>query len=437
MTQRLRPFQERGRDFLSVRSGALLGDQPGLGKTAQAIAAADDRAANRIVVLCPASLKTNWAREIRKFSFLPGSVHIPSAKELLPVARWTIINYDIAHLPAIRYQLEAPHLRPDLLLCDEMHRLKGGPDTAIGRAFLDSFAKSAGGVWGLSGTPAPNHLGELFWWISAVCPQMLKGELRDYYRFLARYTIYRDTPYGPRVQQNKNVDEFRAAFAEYFLRRRVVEVMPELPRLEIQRVCLDAKKADLRKIELHPEYEKIKTLAAALAEGDADLPADEYATTRRLTGILKAPLYAELLGEELDAAPERKIVVMCWHREVIDMLSAALSRFGVVVVHGGVSTSDRQFAVDTFQSAESGVRVFIGQLQAAGEGLTLTAANQVDIVESNWVPKDIEQALRRVLRIGQTSDRCVGRFVSLGASIDELIDNVLERKTRLLVEVFD
>lgn len=435
MALKLRPFQETGRDFLSARAGALLADQPGLGKTAQAIAAADDRGAQRVVVICPASLKTNWQREIARFSAFPGRVSLPSAGQVLDKSvRWTVVNYDIARLPALRFQLAA--LKPDVLVCDEMHRLKGGPDTSIGAAFLDSLAPSAGAVWGLSGTPAPNNVSELFWWISATCPQAFAG--MDFYRFLARYTSYRDTPYGIKVDRNKNTDEFRERIAPYFLRRLVREVVPELPPLQIEHLVVDPKTTGLGSLEKHPEYRELAGLLETLAGDDGvELSADQYATVRRLTGLLKVEPYANVLADELSADETRKIVVMCWHREVIESLASALHDFGVVVVHGGTSQKDRQAAVDSFQNAAHCSRVFIGQIVAAGEGLTLTAANQVDVLESNWVPKDIEQAMRRVLRIGQKADRCVGRFVSLARSIDELIGQVLEKKTRLLMQVFD
>lgn len=433
---KLRPFQETGRDFLSARTGALLADQPGLGKTAQAITAADDCGAQRVVVLCPASLKTNWSREVARFSAFPMAATIPDTRSVIDKsARWVIVNYDIAKLPALRHQLAA--LRPDVLVCDEMHRLKGGPDTAIGTAFLDSLAPAAGAVWGLSGTPAPNNLSELFWWISATCPQAFAG--MDYYRFLARYTSYRETPYGIKVTRNKNTDEFRERMAPFFLRRMVRDVLPELPPLEIEHLVVDPSDIPaLTLFEKHPDYQELSALLTELSgDDDIDLSADKYASVRRLTGILKAESYASVVAEELSADTTRKLVIMCWHREVIDTLARLLHEFGVVTVHGGTPQHERQKAVDDFQDATYCSRVFIGQIVAAGEGLTLTASNQVDIFESNWVPKDIEQAMRRVLRIGQKSDRCVGRFVSLARSIDEIISRVLERKTRLLMEVFD
>lgn len=434
------PFQRTGRDFLSTRTGALLADQPGLGKTAQAITAADDTGAQRIVVLCPASLKTNWIREIGKFSALGGETYKPGTRERFTPARWTIVNYDIARLPALSQQIA--RMRPDIVICDEMHRLKGGPDSGIGRAFYDVIAPSAGALWGLSGTPAPNHLGELFWWIEQTCPQQF-GDVLDYYKFLSRYTAYRDAPYGPRPTRNKNTIEFRDRIKQAFLRRLVREVMPELPPLQIVQLVLDADtaeaRASLRALEQHPEYQELMSLRAAIAAGEAEFSANQYATVRRLVGLVKVGMYASLVEEELSADPDKKLVVMCWHREVIDALASLLAFAGLnpVVVHGGTSQKDRQTAVDTFQDATKCSRVFIGQIIAAGEGLTLTASNQVDILESSWVPKDVEQALRRVLRIGQTADKCIGRFVSLGGSIDEIVGAVLERKTRLLVQAFD
>lgn len=435
----LRSFQAAGRDFLSPRPGALLADQPGLGKTAQAIAAADDTAAGRIVVPCPAALRTNWTREIRRFSHLGGSIGIARAGERVPDARWTLVSYEAMREPSVIHQLAAR--RFDVAVPDEMHRLKGGPDTATGRAFYDHLVPSVGAVWGLSGTPAPNHVGELFWWLDGVCPGALAGLPRDYYRFLSRFTRYRDTAYGPRPYCNRNTEELRERLAEYMLRRLLRDVEPDLPPMSTEHLVLDGQSADVAGLQRHPEIAALQAIAQALRtpeEQEELLHNSQLPTLRRLTSLLKVKPYAELVVDELNGAPERKRVVMAWHRETIAALARQFEQAGLqpVVIVGGMTDARRQEAVDLFQSATSCRRVLVGQMLPAGEGLTMTAADQVDIFESSFVPKDIEQAARRVLRIGQTASRCVCRFVSLAGSVDELLAQVLDRKVRMLLGVF-
>jgi SWI/SNF-related matrix-associated actin-dependent regulator 1 of chromatin subfamily A len=118
-------------------------------------------------------------------------------------------------------------------------------------------------------------------------------------------------------------------------------------------------------------------------------------------------------------------VLFAHHREVIEGLQAGLS--GHVSITGQTPASSRGFIVDTFQN-DPHARVFIGQIQAAGTGITLTAASDVLFVESSWVPAENQQAAMRIHRIGQ-KNACLIRFATLAGSIDEQIQKAVARKT--------
>ena len=124
----------------------------------------------------------------------------------------------------------------------------------------------------------------------------------------------------------------------------------------------------------------------------------------------------------------KKVVIFAYHREVISQLAEGLSNnFGVVTLTGASTTKERQHAVDTFQK-DPYTQIFIGQIQAAGTGITLTAASTVIFAEFTWTPSDLAQAIDRCHRIGQ-KDNVTAQFLTLAKSIDEkMLETNIKKK---------
>lgn len=433
-------YQDAGADYLARSLSAYLGDQPGLGKTAQIITGADRCDADRILIVPPASLKVNWAREFAKWSDRGLPIHIPTSKERLPLGPGvTILNYELVTRPHIHKQIVDTYY--DVIAFDEAHYLKS-PGSQRSRAILGDIGIIMNGwrTWFASGTPAPNHIGELYPILAACFPKAVRGS--TYEEFLDYYCITVPTNYGPRVVANKpTVKELKRLLRGFMLRRLRKDVLPDLPELVIGSVVLENDKAaeavkDF--ISHHPDIEKVLAyLGDETATEDAlEAVDDEHmATLRKLCGIAKAPAVADEVNMELDGGTEQ-IVLMCWHHEVIDFLKEKLARHGVAVVDGRVPKEKRQQQVDKFNghSYTTKCRVFIGQIQAAGVGHTLTNAHDMIVVEPSWVPGENFQAILRIHRIGQ-ENKCLARFAKLAGSIDEAIVGSAERKARLLAEV--
>lgn len=159
------------------------------------------------------------------------------------------------------------------------------------------------------------------------------------------------------------------------------------------------------------------------------------ATERKLLGQLKAPLVAELVHDELINNYRQKIIVFAQHTAVIDKLTELLAAHNPVVVDGRVSDKARNAAIDTFQTKPA-CRVFIGQIQATGEAIDLTAANRVIFAEASWTPKDNFQCVKRAHRIGQ-QNKVRATFAVLAKSMDQQILSTVARKTRDLSEMMD
>jgi SNF2 family DNA or RNA helicase len=258
--------------------------------------------------------------------------------------------------------------------------------------------------------------------------------------FEDRYTRYRDTVYGRQVSGSKNQDQLRATLASVVLRRRKDDVLPELPPLQIQDIALDppAPGQRLNRQAQALARRLVWSLGALTPDGgDKQLlktlqtPDGELATLRRELGELKVPGTIRWVQERLQST--EKILLFAWHLSVIEHLRRGLAEFDPVIITGDTSPVGRANAVELFQR-RAGVRVFIGQVKAAGTAITLTAASEVAIVEPSWVPGDNVQAICRAHRLGQR-DSVLASFLYLPGTLDQRIMTAFRRKASEIAEL--
>lgn len=419
------PYQIDGARFLATTKRALLADDMGLGKSAQAIAACDQiDGCLSVAVVCPASLVENWKREIAKFK----------------TGHWT------AQVTSYNRAAESPFPGEefDVLILDEAHYLKS-PKAKRTKAIFGEKCDGVGGlvsraahVFCLTGTPTPNNPSELWPMLRAVIPGAIEaptktGKMRPlpYWPFVSKFCVTQDTGFGIKIIKGRNLSLLKSSIAPFVLRRKKDEVLKDLPPIRFDTLALEGDKLP------HDDTGWDHITLALKNEGVAGLKAiaPHVAQLRRVTGLAKAPAAAEWIDAQLDGGI-KKLVVFAHHRDVIKVLSNSLreGQHGHVVLDGSKSSEDRDAAVWNFQNEES-CRVFIGQIQAAGTGLTLTAASDVLFVESSWVPAENEQAAMRVHRIGQRN-ACLVRFAMLAGSIDEDIQKAVMRKTADISRLF-
>ena len=264
--------------------------------------------------------------------------------------------------------------------------------------------------------------------------------------FLARYTQFTVDNYGIRVLGNKPemVAEMRALIRRVSMRRRAADVLPQMPPIFWHDTPIDVDPSDwpaeLAALDAHPEVEQIlRVIDAALADDTrAVLFGEEsivLATLRRLTGIAKARPVAKQIAAELMAHEYDKIVVFVWHKEAMQIAREVLGDFGIVVVRGGQSDTQRQFEIDQFQTNRA-CRVALVQVAAGYHTITLHAAAQVAFIEQAWTPDINAQAAKRAHRIGQLRPVRVRSFGLVG-SIDDALTRVLVRKARAILELME
>lgn len=447
------PYQEVGAEFLRTNERGFLFDDMGLGKSAQAIRACDLIEAEKVLVLCPASARMNWCREFYKFQRIPRLAKaITSGRDDLPTNGVVVINYDLIHRDAIRNQVLIQQW--DAIVLDEVHFLKSHKAARTKAVFgktcngQDAVVSQGNFVWAMSGTPAPNNPLELWPMLRAITPGILEynGKPLDYWQFLNRYCVYKRNNFnGINIIKGRNMSELRNRIKPVMLRRKKQEVLKDLPPILVSQIALDVEDAvsKLQKVEYSEKMEgALKYLSETPVEKvdldklQAAIGTEHLATLRQVMGTIKAAAVSKLIQEELEAGLD-KIVLMCWHREAIELLYDELNAAGhrTVRLWGGMSAEEQQQSVDSFQN-DKRTRVFIGQITAAGQSITLTSAANLMFVEASWSPKVNEQVRDRVYRIGQERQVTI-RFASIPGSIDDIVMQVLRRKLSTLNELLE
>ena len=428
------PEQIEGARFLAARRAALLGDEPGFGKTAQAVMAADLIGARRILVITTASARAHWLAEFRAWSlerrrgwaiFGQGDLGNAIVSDVV-VTSWALLRNEEIYA----YFIAASW---DLLILDESHfaaNIVGQNGAvvdrtlrALGKGGLTTRAKR---TWCLTGTPYPSTPDDIWPTLLSLAPYLLRANpergwpaVIEYGAFVDRYCEVEliagqgRIPARRRHVGSRNLDELRERMAPFML-RRMNDALPPM------RASVYTVHADKLPDRLDDEQEAAILDAARL--GATDQLAEMMGPLRRITGRLKVEPVIELLNEERND----KIVVFYWHKEVGDALEVGLHTLGTVRLDGSVPGHRRGDLIKQFQRGP--VPIFLAQIQAAGEGITLTAAHKALFVEASWVPAHMHQAVRRIYRTGQTRP-CQVRVAALSGSIDEALMRIVSEKT--------
>ena len=437
MTFSPRPYQRLGIEWLASNRRAYLADEPGLGKSLQAVRACDAIGATRILVVCPASVVAVWASEFRKWQTIPRKiVTVTDVRTLLRLdfEGVTICSYDRAN--DVRRRLSPGKVH--VLVVDEAHYIKTRT-AARTKCILplkgNSLADAADFVWLLSGTPTPNNPSELWAVLRSRFPQTIlnaRGLPMEFWEFARRYCLVKNGAFGLVIKGGRNIDELRGRISAIFLRRRVSDVLTDLPPM----LWGDLPVTAVMPAMDDPEWAgKVQAAMDAGRWREVERLATEQGSYARLIGMAKVDPVCDLLIEEMEAKAVGKVVVWAWHRDVIAAIVQRLEGYGVTQITGSSTPGQRASAVEAFQSP-GGPRVLVGQIKAAGTGLTLTAACEEIFVEQSWVPADNAQAAKRCHRIGQ--DRPVRvRVAHVAGSIDERISTALREKSEAVEKLLD
>ena len=451
-------YQLAGVAYAQARPDTLIADEMGLGKTIQALGLINaDRTIGNVLVVCPASLKINWRREATKWLTRPLKVSI--ANGAFAPGGLVIVNYE--QVKKYRAQIDA--VQWDLLVVDEAHYLKNSKAdrtaAVLGRWNQDPKKvirpiQAKRKVF-LTGTPILNRPCELWTLLQAIDRRGLGANWKAFH---TRYCAAYQGRHGWVIDGASNLDELQAKLrAGVMIRRMKEDVLTELPAKRRSVIAftpesVEAKAVLKREAELvGATEEKLATLRSKVEElrewhdpaaykkavqelSAANLAAfTETSKIRHEVALAKVPQVIEHVRDCLEN--EDKIVVMAHHHDVIDQIAGALAEFGAVKFDGRMALPARDAAVQAFQT-DAKVRVFVGGIQAAGVGITLTAASHVVFAELDWVPGNLAQAEDRCHRIGQVDSVLVQHLV-LDGSLDARMAEIIVEKMDVIAAAVD
>jgi len=432
----LYPFQINGVKWLEARKGCgLIGDEMGLGKTVQALGWLNiNPDARPAVVVVPASLKRNWEREASKWLGKGEKITILSGKSPSKAAiqnkSLIIINYDIlgAWLDILK------GIDPKVMIVDESHYCKNYK--AQRTKAVKELSKVVKHNIFLSGTPIVNRPSEFYTVLNMLDPV----NFNSWIKYVNRYCAAKDTGYGLDVSGASNTEELhqRLTSGGLMLRRLKGEVLKELPAKRRFVVPMDLDNAEeyrqadsdlIRWIRENYVDGKFRAEKASQAEALARF---NYLKQLAAKGSLQNAI--QWIRDSLDS--NGKLVVFAVHHAAIDALAEGLANYSPVVLDGRVAVDKRQSLVDRFQN-DPNCRVIIGNIRAAGVGLTLTAASNTVFVELGWTPGEHDQAEDRVHRIGQEAESVSAWYLVAADTIMEEIAVMLDEKRDVLNAVLD
>jgi SWI/SNF-related matrix-associated actin-dependent regulator 1 of chromatin subfamily A len=391
---------------------AMLCDPPGAGKTPQAIGLLNRLSGHSALIVCPASLKENWAREVKKWSQYPLTVQIlNSSADKVDGSDVVIVSYNLA----VRMHEEISKRSYDLLICDESHILKSASSQVARIVLVPIWARCRYRLL-MTGTPLPNGRSVEAYTCFSRCS---KEHFGSWDAFKSRYCVEERTRWGVTYPHSKNLQELRELSRAFMVRRTKQEVLGELPGLVRQNVYIRLPELDVFNAQDGIDVDAI----VEAVENGVPLESEHITTVRRKLAMLKASHILQAIEDALEEVEQ--LVVFVHHRELYEHLMKNIS--DAVGINGLTHPTERQQNVDTFQRKEA--KVFIASLKAANTGLTLTSASTLFMAEYDWVPSTNEQAEGRIYRVTQ-NEICRVKYLVAADSLDEKVLKVLQRKQR-------
>ncbi len=424
------PHQVEGVAFLLGRRRAILADDMGLGKTRQAIVALREaEPEGPYLVVCPASVKRNWEREIR-LALPDARVHVvgPDPVPAPGTVGWVVANYDL-----LRRNIDAllAHAWAGLVF-DEAHYVKNHDSqrSRLGRKLVERAGEAV--IYALTGTPLTNRPRDLFPLLQLVRHPMS----RSFLSFAKRYCAAYRNDWGWVTDGASNLEELRTQLHGVMVRRTKDEVLDLPPKVRTW-LEVDVPEGTARREMRAVLRRLIRNDAGAESEprfgmdGRMALLAELTKARFRIAGA-KTERTIEFV-EGAVAQGEKVLVFSCFDEPV----RRVLEHFGdaAVSITGATPSGKRQGIVDRFQGDDA-VRVLVANIQAGGVGLNLTAARQVVFNDLDWVPASHWQAEDRAYRIGQTGTVNVTYMLARG-TVDEFVARALSVKASLVDAVVE
>ena len=403
----------------------ILADDMGLGKTTSTIIAALESGSKKVLIICPATLKINWKREIENYS--DKSIYIAESKNFSTEADFVIINYDIIknfHDPKKKDESQVLTANFDLVIVDEAHYIKNA--TAQRTKLINDIVKKTERLWLLTGTPMTSRPIDYFNLLSLIDSPVAKNWMAYAIRYCAGYQFNVGGRKVWNVTGASNLEELRDRTLGLTLRRLKENVL-DLPDKIITPVYLRLKSREYENVmgEYYDWYDKNPEESKSLT-----VQFSKLTKVRQIIADEKIAQTIELAENILEQ--DKKVIIFC---NFTDSLNKITEHFGKVAVKldGSMSKPERQHSVDQFQDNPK-VKVFVGNIKAAGVGITLTSAEAVIMNDLSFLPSDHAQSEDRAYRYGQKNNVLV-YYPIFENTIEGIIYDILNNKKQVIATV--
>ena len=393
--------------------------------TTSTIIAALETGVKKVLVICPATLKINWKREIENYT--DRSVFISEGKQFSTDSDFVIINYDILknfHDPKNREESLILKSNFDLVIIDEAHAAKNGQ--AQRTKLINDLVKDIGRLWLLTGTPMTSRPIDYYNLLNLVDSPVAKNWLAYVVRYCSGYQFKVGNRKVWNVMGSSNLEELRDRTSPTILRRLKENVL-DLPEKIITPVYLNLKSKEYENVmgEYYDWYDKN--------------PEESKSLTVQFTKLTKVRqiIANEKVKETIEIAENiieqgKKVIIFCNFTESLNTIKEHFGKTAVKL-DGSMSQKERQFSVDEFQNNEK-IKVFVGNIRAAGTGITLTAAEVAIMNDLSFLPSDHAQAEDRSYRYGQKNNVLV-YYPIYQNSIEAIIYDIINAKKKVIATV--
>jgi SNF2 family DNA or RNA helicase len=436
----LYPYQQEDAQKIKGEGNWLNFSEMGVGKTPETLEVIESDGYKLPLIVCPNSLMGEWKRQIEEWtneesvlpSWNPYLKLEPIYRSFIEGQKYRIINYETLRKKENIELLQA--IPWDIIIFDEIHKLRN-PETKQVKGtweFLNNLKRQAK-IVGLSGSPIMNYPNDLYVPLSIINPDRWPRTTRNWKYFMYEYGYFSQGRFGTYMYASRNLDKLRRLVEPFTIRRLKKDVLSYLPDKYYKRVELDMPPAQRK---LYDQMER--ELQILLDTGEPLWSPTFLATLTRLRqinldpkilGVSSPSAKTEFIMDLVDSMEDKLVIFSCFERYIYLLSQIFLKEIPHVIVTGKVSNEERSRNVKRFQE-DPNIKLFLGTIQTAGEGITLTASSNVIVTDRWWNEPTNQQAIDRLHRIGQTNAVQI-IYPICTKSADEFLDRVLQRKFEL------
>lgn len=409
---------EDAKKLLSLKTG-LNGNEVGCGKTLEQILIGESIDLPKLVI-CPATLRLNWQKEIKMVNPSADISILYSDKPFKVGKDWTIVGYP----SLVKFQKELENELFQVIMMDEAHYIQsisnsGTPDSQRAKAVLRLVATSEF-VYPITGTPKTNRNKNIYNILRTIRHPLTQGK-KSFFDFAQKFCDAKRHSFGWDFDGNSNDELLFEELQPVMVRRLKKKVLPDLVKMR-QAIPVDVDLNEYR--EFICEYVKTKD--------SNDVLALTYLTkAKQSVAIQKVDNTIEFAQDIIDRDDEKVVIVTCF-TEVVDRIC---KKFKCPKIVGGMSDKAKAEAIDMFQNGDA--KVIVLNIVAGGVGITLTASHNMIMNDMPWTTGELEQAEGRIWRSGQTEISMIYYMVASGCRMDELLQDTITRKSRTINSAID